>query len=195
MRRLVPHIDRLRRFARDARGAAGVEFSLWLLALAVPIFSVFDLSFYVQQRMQVQNAAQASAQFAWASCSSSTTWRSAIGNCGNTLTDAITKGAHSTTLGSSVTVLDGADSYYCLDSSGTLTLVGTAGTIAATGSSTAPTKPSPFTCASVVSGSTTLPSEYIIVNVSRSYSPLFKGVSVVSLLGGTITASSWTRLN
>src|SRR5439155_27059778 len=130
----------IKAYAQETRGAAAVEFALWLTMLAIPIFTVIDVSFYVQEKMQVQNAAQAAAQLAWSTCGASSTQSPATTNCvasGATLNSAITAGAHSTSLGSSVTVANGADSYYCLNASNNLTLVGTAGVIGSSGTNTA----------------------------------------------------------
>jgi hypothetical protein len=57
--------------------------------------------------------------------------------------------------------------------------------------------PSPGNCSSVNAGSTIEPGDYVFVTVTYKFKPLFKGFSVVSLLGGanvTITQKAYTRL-
>jgi hypothetical protein len=56
----------------------------------------------------------------------------------------------------------------------------------------------PATCASVVAGSTAAPGDYITITVTYTYHPVFKGLSVLSVLGGStpvITRTAWSRLN
>ena len=68
----------------DTRGAAAVEFVLWLGILIVPILSAVDVSFYAYQRMQLEIAARAGAQAAWKACDTSAKWP-AVQKCGGLL--------------------------------------------------------------------------------------------------------------
>src|SRR5258706_12323018 len=60
--------DSWRRYCREQRGAAAVEFAMVLTLLTVPVLNVVDLAFYAWDRMQLDNAAQVGAQAAWATC-------------------------------------------------------------------------------------------------------------------------------
>lgn len=177
-------------FLRDTRGAAASEFVLWLGLLIFPLLSAVDVGVYIFQKMQLEIAAQAAVQAAWSSCDEGSKLP-AVENCGD-LSGIITTAAQSTSLGSYVTVVAGSpvENYYCVDDLGDLLPVGTDGTIGSP-----PTKPTPFTCASVIGGSTTEPADYIRVTVSFDYTPVFPGVSVVSLLETPITRTAWMRLS
>lgn len=168
---------------RDMRGAAAVEFALVLTLLAIPILNVVDVGIYVFQRMEVDNAAQVAAQAAWAivpNCTLPLTNPSS--NC-SALSGKMTTAAHSTPLGSNVSV-SSAENYYCVKTATSqLVPVGTF-----------PTKPSPDNCAAAGGLSTDTPGDYLIVTASYTYTPVFSGVSVVDLLGSTITRKVWMRL-
>lgn len=177
-----------RRFLRDTRGGAAAELVLWLTIMLVPVMSVIDIGFYVFQRMQVELAGQAAIQAIRKDC-----WDSAVPytrNC-SSISSAATTGAQSTLLGSDVTVSSGypLEGYYCVDASNVLTLVGSTG-----GVGTGPTKPSTFDCSSVIGSSTASPGTYARVNVQKTYTPVFSGVSVASLLTTPITSSAWLRV-
>ena len=175
---------------RENRGSAAVEFVLWLTVLVVPLLNAVDLGIYVFQKMQVQMAAQAGAHAVWHACDKSATLP-AVANCNGVLS-AITTAAQSTSLGNKVTVATGSPSegYYCVNSSGALTLVGAAGKIGS-----APTKPTPFNCAAQITGSTTAPADYVQVTVSYAYKPVFDKVSLATMLTTPITKTAWMRMN
>lgn len=179
------------RFLRDTRGAAAVEFVLWLAVLVVPLLSAVDLGVYAFQRMQLEAAGQAGAQAAWHLCDSSAKLP-ATKNCAN-LATTITQAAQTTSLGTNVTVAAGypLEGYFCANSSQALLPAGTGMTW--TVGQTPPTKPA--NCSAVVSGSKTAPGDYIQVKVSYAYSPVFPAVSIASLLTTPITRTAWTRLN
>ncbi|MBS0490731.1 MULTISPECIES: TadE/TadG family type IV pilus assembly protein [unclassified Phenylobacterium] len=181
---------RTRRFWRDDSGAAAAEFVLWLSLLTLPLINAVDLGVYVFKKMQVETAAQAGTHAVWRSCDTSAKLP-AVSNCTG-LAATIQAAVQSTSLGATVTVASGSpvEGYYCLNSSGALTLVGTAGTLGS-----APTRPSPFTCAGQFSGSTTAPGDYVQVTVSYPYEPIFSQASVASLLTTPITKTAWMRLN
>ncbi len=213
MRLLVPLlISRWRAYRSDVRGSAAVEFALWLAALSVPIFAATDIGFYGFQTLQVHTAAQMAAQSGWAACNGATTWP-ATANCnssgGAALNTAIAAGEHSTSLGTRVTVASGWEKFMCMNSSGNLVDVSSQdGSIATkttsgvtdvdtSGNDTVAKLPSPADCHTVVAGSTTEPGDYISVTVHYTYHPIFKGFSVVTLLGGNnavISQTAQTRI-
>jgi Flp pilus assembly protein TadG len=170
-------------FLRDQSGAAAAELVLWIALLIVPVLSVLDLGLYGFQRMQVEYAAQAGIQAARLACGDSAA--PFTKNCAG-LSSAVTAAVQSTLLGSSVSV-SGApvEGYYCVNSSGTLTAVGSVGS--------PPTKPSPFTCNSVVTGSTSAPGTYLQVSVTYDYTPIFT-TSIGSLLTSPIVRTAWLRI-
>jgi len=182
--------SRPRSFWRDTHGSAAVEFVLWLGVLTLPMMNAVDLGMYVFQKMQVQIAAQSAAQGVWRLCDKPTKLP-AVQNCDD-LAATIQTGAQSTSLGPLVTVAAGApvEGYYCVNSAGALQLVGAAGS-----PGSPPTKPSPFNCSSVISGSTTKPGDYVQVTVSYAYAPVFSRVSMASLLTTPITRTAWMRLS
>lgn len=174
-------------FLRDRAGAAAVEFVLWIAVLTVPLLNAVDLGVYAFQRMQVQTAAQAAVQYVWQTCNS-TAKLPAVKNCdsANLLANMRTA-AQSTSLGTQVTIASGfpLEGYYCATSGGALTLSGAEATVGGTptGGSTACT------------GTTTLPGDYIRVTTSYTYTPVFSGLSVTSLLATPIRQTAWMRLN
>jgi len=187
-RRSASHGGLARRFLRDTCGGAAAELVLWITLMLVPIMSVIDIGFYVFQRMQVELAGQAAIQAIRNSC-----WDSAVPyttNCG-TISSVATTGAQSTLLGSAVTVSSGypLEGYYCVNASNVLTLVGATG-----GVGTGPTKPSTFDCSSVIGSSTASPGVYTRVTVEKTYTPVFSGISVASVLTSPIVSSAWLRV-
>ena len=52
----------------DRRGVAAVEFGLFAIILSVGLANVTDVSIYIYQRMQVENATEIAAQAAWKAC-------------------------------------------------------------------------------------------------------------------------------
>jgi Flp pilus assembly protein TadG len=177
------------RFWRDTRGVAATEFVIWLAVLVVPILSAVDIGAYAFQTMQVQLAAQAGAQAAWHACDETLGAVPATKNCPSLLT-TITTAAQTTTLGSSVTVASSGvvEGYYCANGSNALVLVGTTGTIASPLTTTVPN------CKSVTATNTGNAGDYIQVTTSYTYTPIFSGLSIASLLGSTITQTAWMRL-
>ena len=183
------------RWAHGTGGVAAVEFALVASFLAVGMLNVVDIARYGYLRMQVENAAQAGAQAAWGACNSTSklpatrTRPSVRGAWPAPVTTAV----HSTTLASNVSEPSGspAEGYYCGTTSGTLTLVGTAGTVGS------PPSGQPSTC-SAVSGAanpTAAPGDYVKISVTYTFVPLFGGLSMAALLTTPITKSTWTRMN
>lgn len=178
------------KFAKDTRGSAAVEFVLWLALLIVPILSVVDVGAYVFQKMQLQIASQAAVQFIWHTCDPNLGGVPAFSStkCAALALADVTKSAQSTTLGSDITVTAVKEGGACTQTTNILTWVGTPSTAIGT----APTIPA--NCPSTT-GSTTPPGDYVSVTVSYPYKPIFKGLSVGSLLTTPITYTSLTRMN
>lgn len=177
-------------YLRDRRGAAALEFALWLGLLTVPVLNAIDLGFYAFESMQVHEAAQSAAQSAGDNCSPGP----AVTTCSGTLSTLLTTAAQSTSLGTKVTVSTGTSSswegYYCANKTGGLTVV-SGDTWGLTGT---PVTPAP-TCSTTVTGNSDPAGDYIVVNVTYTYTPLFKAVSVASLLNSTVSETSWMRVS
>jgi len=163
----------------DERGVAAIEFALIAGVLAVGMLNALDLARYAYQRMEVQNASQMGAQAAWNSCD--VAYLPASLNCPS-LTSAVTSAVQSTSLGTSVTLKAGSptEGYYCLNASNAIVYVSNVSS-------------KPTNCSSV-GNAAAAPSDYIKVETSFTYAPLFGGLSVGSLLPTSITAMSIMRL-
>jgi Flp pilus assembly protein TadG len=169
-------------FRSDRRGAAAVEFAVASLLLVAGVLNAVDLGYYEHRRMEVENAAQAGAQAAWATCNDVSSMLPATQKCAG-LTAAIAAAIQSTSLGTAVSLASGypTEGYYCVNGSNALQSVGSLSS-----------KPSDCTAAGNPSAS---PGDYIQVGVTFSYAPLFPGVTVMSAWGITsITKTSWMRL-
>ena len=167
----TPIIRRAARFkatslARENSGLALVEFALLAPMLAVLFANMVDFSRLIWSQMQVDYSAQIGAQAAFKACANGT--MPATPNCAS-LGTSVTQAVQSTSLGNSISVASGypAETYYC--TSGT--------TLHSVGTYSSP--PNPFDCSSVGSPGVT-PGDYIQVQVSYSYSPLFGRLSLVS---------------
>jgi len=179
-------------FRRDRRGAAAVEFALWFTFLIAAVFNAADIGVYVYRRMQVDMAAQAAVQAAWHLCDGSsklplTTCATATGS--NVLTTMQTA-AQSTSLGTAVSLAAAnvKDAYYCSNGSGALTQTGTAGSTTAAPSYSG-------NCSAVLTGNTQTPGEYVQVTVTYTFTPMFQGVTVASLLPSAVSRQAWLRLD
>lgn len=177
-RRELTHSSSRRGFLRDTRGAAALELVIWLGIIVLPVLNVVDLGFYVYQRMQLDNAAQAGAQNAWRTCYAQTSQPKGAA-CGAAMTTAITTGIQSTSLGNSVTVVSGypIEGAYCPDSSNVLQPVGSYQSSCAAAGYPAGTS-----------------GDYIQVRVQYTYTPLFGGASLASFLPTPIVRTAWMRL-
>jgi len=163
----------------DQRGVAAIEFGFFAIFLSFALANVTDVSIYVYQRMQVDNATQVAAQAALKTCSSKLP---ATTSCTG-LTTAVNNALGSTSLGTSVTLISGSPSegYYCVNSSNALQLVN------------AVTSPKPADC--TAAGTPSLqPGDYIQVQTTFSYTPLFGRLSVASAFATPITSSAMLRL-
>src|SRR3981189_2120596 len=52
----------------DQRGVAAIEFGLFAIFLSLALVNVTDVSIYIYQRMQAENATQVAAQAVWKAC-------------------------------------------------------------------------------------------------------------------------------
>ena len=172
-----------RRYKRDARGAAAAELALVLPLLTIPTLNVIDLASYFYDKMELDNAAQAAAQSAWATCASSSANLPATVNCSG-LSNAATTAAQSTGLGTGITVTSKTENFYCLDNSSPSKLV-TVGTF--------PTA-KPADCTSVGGSASDTPGDYILIQTSYTFTPIFSAVSITSALTSPITRTAWMRL-
>ena len=169
-----------RNYRAAQNGSAAVEFAVVLVLLTVPILNVYDVASYVYDRMELENAAQSAVQTAWEECAANGKVP-ATSNCTG-LTAAITTAAE-TTMGTSVGTPTITEDYCC---------PGTSALDCSDGSVSGYTTTSPAACSSSEGGNA--PGDYIFVTVSYSYSPLYPGVSVASLLTTPITRTAYMRL-
>ena len=171
-------LEALRKLRSNARGLAAIEFAFIAGFLSLGLLNVTDISVYLYDQLQVNEATQMGAQIAWKTCNSSLP---ATVNC-STLNSVVTSAIQSTSLGTSVS-LNGSvvEGYYCVNTAGALQLVGAVSSA----------KPADCSAAGV---STSVPADYLKVLTTYSYSPLFSGLSAGSILPTSITATSWARL-
>ena len=163
----------------DQRGVAAVEFGLFAIFLSLALVNVTDVSIYIYQRMQAENATQVAAQAAWKACDPSQL--PATTNCSG-LTTAVQNAVGSTSLGTSVSLISGSPSegYYCVNSSNALQYV-----------SSVSSKPADCTAAGMPS---LQPGDYIQVQTTFPYAPLFPGLSVTGAFPTPINRTAIMRL-
>jgi Flp pilus assembly protein TadG len=169
---------RTRAIWADQRGVAAVEFGLFVIFLSLALVNVTDASIYLYQRMQAENATEVAAQAAFKTCDLSQL--PATINCTN-LTTAIRNALRSTSLGTSVSLVSGSPSegYYCVNSSNALQRV-----------SDVSSKPADCTAA----GTPRLqPGDYIQVQTTFTYTPLFPGLSIASTFPTPINRTAMMR--
>jgi len=165
----------------NTRGTAAIEFAGAATLLIVGLLNAVDLGYYEYQRMEVENAAEAGAQAAWKTCYDQTVMLPATQNCAG-LTRAITTAIQSTSLGAAVSLGPGypTEGYYCVNSSNALQSVGSLSS-------------RPADCSAVGSPNAS-PGDYIQVEVTFKYAPLF-GITVMRAWGiSSISMTSWMRL-
>jgi Flp pilus assembly protein TadG len=162
------------RYLHDEHGAAAAETAIFVLVLAPIALNLVDLGVYVYKRMQVENAAQAGAQAAWATC---TKPPASATNCPY-IASAVTAAVQGTSLGTAVTWSNSPAStdagYYCPDGTNNAFVTSSSGaTCTNTGASAG---------------------YYVKITVSYPFAPVFSGFSVASLLPTPITRTTWMRL-
>ena len=164
----------------DQRGVAAIEFGIFSILLFASLANVTDVSIYIYQRMQVENATEVAAQAALKTCGSSSTLP-ATTNCANLLT-AVTTAMQSTSLGTAVTLQNGSPSegYYCINTGGSLQFV-----------SSVANKPADCTAVGMPA---LLPGDYITIQTTFTYTPIFAKLSVAGAFPSPITRSAILRL-
>lgn len=162
----------------DQRGVAAIEFGLFSILLFASLANVTDVSIYIYQRMQVENATEIVVQAAFKTCSKQLP---ATTSCPNLLT-AMQTAMQSTSLGAGVTLVSGSPSegYYCVNSSNALQYV-----------SDVSSKPADCTAAGMPA---LQPGDYIQVQTTFTYQPIFARLSVTSAFPSPITRTAIMRL-
>jgi len=163
----------------DRRGVAAIEFAFFAGFLSLAILNVADISIYIFQRMEVENATQMGAQAAWKNCTASQL--PATTNCSG-LSDAVTRAVHGTSLGTRVSLQSGspAEGYYCVNSSNALQYV-----------SDVSSKPADCSAAGTPS---LQPGDYIQIRTTFAYAPLFPGITISRAFATPITRTALMRL-
>lgn len=176
VRRLRKSLEAL---GRDRRGTAAIEFAVFAGFLSVATLNVAEVSVYIFQRMQVENATQMAAQAAWKTCD--TSQLPATTNC-PALATAVTSSLQSTPLGSRVQLQSGfpSEGYYCVTASNVLQYM-----------SSVASKP---TDCSAAGSAGTQPADYITIQTTFAYVPMFSGLTVGGLFSGTIQRTTIMRL-
>jgi hypothetical protein len=169
----------VRRGALADEGLATIEFGFIASFLAVAVLNVADLAMFSYQKLEANNATQMGAQAVWSTCDLNHI--PATVKCSG-MNDAITRSIQSTSLGTAVSLSSGypSEGYYCVNSTGSLQRM-----------SDVSSPPADCTAAG---SSTTGPSDYVVIQTSYTYTPLFTGISVGSLLPSSIVTTSWVRL-
>jgi len=178
-RQLARHVTALK---SDQQGTSAIEFSFFAALLSFAALNLTDISIYVYQRMQLENAAQIGAQAVWKACDPFKGYLPATTNCPG-MTTTLTSAVQSTSLGTSVSIQSGypAEGYYCVNSSGSLQYVSAISS-------------KPADC-SAVGMATLQPADYIQIQTTYSYAPLFPGITVAGLFSTPITKTTMIRLN
>jgi Flp pilus assembly protein TadG len=169
----------LARLRHDVRGLAAIEFALIASFMAMSMLNVVDVSLFLYDRLQVNNATQVGAQAAWQACDINHV--PVTTKCPG-MTAAVTAAVQSTSLGTALQLQSGypSDGYYCPSSGGTLQYVSDYSS-------------PPANCSAAGNAGLT-PAEYVKVQTTYTYTPIFTGLSVVSILPATITATSYVRV-
>jgi len=173
---------RIKAISADQRGVAAIEFGIFAPLLFLALANVMDVTMYLYQRMQVQNATEVAAQAAWKTCD--LTVLPPTTDC-STLAASVTavqNALASTSLGTSVALVSGSPTvgYYCVNSSNALQYV-----------SAISSKPADCTAAGTPS---LQPGYYIQVQTTYTYTPIFPGMSISGTLPTPINSASLMRL-
>ena len=171
---------RTRAIWTDQRGVAAIEFGFFAIFLSLALANVTDVSIYIYQRMQAENATEIAAQAAWKACD--LPQLPATINCPG-LTTAMQNALKSTSLGTRVSLMAGSPSegYYCVNSLNALQFV----------SDVTVAKPADCTAAGTPS---LQPGDYIQVQTTFTFVPLFPGLSVAGTFTTPINRTAIMRL-
>lgn len=167
------------RYIGETRGAAAAEFALVVTILTIPMINVMDLAMYVYDMMAVQNATQAGAQAAAVTCGTPTKLP-ALSNCPQ-LSTVVQAAAQSTWLGTSITSgsIAISEHWYCVSSSSANWTEVTSTTA---------------NCGSAGGSSSDRPGDYIQVQITYTYAPIVSAASITTLLGTSISPTTYMRL-
>ena len=172
----------IKAISTDRRGVAAIEFGIFSILLALALANVVDVTMYLYQRMQAQNATEVAAQAAWKTCD--LTVLPLTTNCSTLAASAtaVQSALASTSLGTGVSLVSGSPSvgYYCVNSSNALQYV-----------SDISSKPADCTAAGTPS---LQPGYYIQVQTTFTYAPIFPGLSISSTFPTPINSASLMRL-
>ena len=180
--KLLPHLKPLLRLLRDESGVAALELALVAGTLSTVMLNGVEIARFYFAQMEVQNASQMAAQNVWKTCDTQAKAPVTI-NC-SARTTAITTGLQSTSLGSSVSLATNypTEAYYCAATAdGSLINVG------------AVTSAKPTACSPNGSGADT-PGDYIVIQAQYTYTPIFRGITIGSLLPTSITSTTKMRI-
>lgn len=172
----------LRHLVRDERGAGAVELALVAGTLSTLMLSGVEISRYYYAQMELENAVQMAGQSIWKLCDTNqkVPVTTKCAGYATTLSTALT----SSRLGNQVSLSTGfpTEAYYCIaTSSGALTKVGEV------------TAARPANC-SPTGSSTDIPATYMIIQAQYTYRPIFRGVTIGSLLPTTVRAATTMRV-
>jgi len=170
--------ESVKAFGQDRRGTAAIEFAFFAGFLSVATLNVAEVSVYVFQRMQVENAAQMAVQAAWKTCNTSLLLP-ATTNCSG-LTTALTNSVRSTALGARVQLASQSEAYYCVTDKNALQYM-----------STVDNKPADCSAAGNAAAQ---PADYITIQATFNYTPMFSGMTVGGLFPTTIQRTTTMRL-
>lgn len=177
--RILGRRRRLRGLIADRRGVAAIEFALIASTLIFALLNTFDFARFFYEKMEVENVTQEAAQAAWKTCAPPQL--PATTNCAG-LNAAITASIQSSSLGGAIALAAGspAEGYYCINGAGALVYVSAVAS-------------KPANCASVGNASGT-PGDYITIQTTFTYAPIFGGMSLASTLPTPITDTALMRL-
>ena len=182
-RLVLAFAGRIKAVAADQRGVAAIEFGIFSIVLAIALANVVDVTMYLYQRMQAENATEVAAQAAWKACD--LTVLPLTTDCSSLAASvtAVQSALASTSLGTRVALVSGSPTvgYYCVNSSNALQYV-----------SNISSKPADCT----VAGTPTLqPGYYIQIQTTYTYTPIFPGMSIAGTFPTPINRTSLMRLS
>ncbi len=166
-----------RRLRRDESGATAIEFALIAGILVYLLLNGIDLGRYIYLRGQVENATQAGAHSIWEKCdpmklpitpkcyTDQTAAKTAVASVISNMVPSITH--------SQVIITEG---YFCPDAAGAL-------------HSVINVKSPPTQCLSGV-----IPGDYVQVQLTYPFTPLFGNLTVAGTFGTSISMTSYMRL-
>jgi Flp pilus assembly pilin Flp len=169
--------SRCRQLGRDQSGATAIEFALIAGILVYLLLNGIDLGRYIYLRGQVENATQAGAHSVWEKCdpmklpivtkcyANQTAAKTAVVSVISSIVEGV--------VNDHVTI---TESYYCTDAAGALHSVTNVASL-------------PAQC---LPG--TVPGDYVQVQLTYPFTPLFGNLTVAGTFGTTISMISYMRL-